>query len=32
MPKNFAWDAEAPTNPDAHGLYPVAIPGKTRVV
>ena len=31
-PKNFAWDAEMPVNPDANGLYPVAIPGVTKFV
>ncbi|MFC0184637.1 Gfo/Idh/MocA family protein [Pseudarcicella hirudinis] len=29
-PKNFAWDADMPLKPDANGLYPVAIPGKTK--
>jgi predicted dehydrogenase len=30
MPKQFAWDAAMPLNPDADGLYPVAVPGKTK--
>jgi predicted dehydrogenase len=32
MPKEFAWDATPPLQPDAHGIYPVAIPGKTILV
>jgi predicted dehydrogenase len=32
MPKQFAWDAEAPVNPGPDGMYPRAVPGKTRVV
>ncbi len=32
MPSTFAWDAPMPLNPDANGLYPVAIPGKTKYV
>ncbi|WP_044173259.1 Gfo/Idh/MocA family protein [Flectobacillus major] len=31
-PKTFAWDADMPLKPDANGLYPVAIPGKTKYV
>jgi len=31
-PKTFAWDADMPLKPDANGLYPVAIPGKTKFV
>ena len=32
MPKSFEWDAETPIQPDMHGIYPVAVPGKTRLV
>ena len=32
MPKDFAWDAETPNKPDADGMYPHAIPGKTVVL
>lgn len=32
MPKTYAWDAPTPTNPDADGYYPIAIPGKTVTV
>jgi myo-inositol 2-dehydrogenase / D-chiro-inositol 1-dehydrogenase len=32
MPKQFAWDAETPVKPDADGMYPRAIPGKTQVI
>ena len=32
MPKNFAWDAETPTKPDANGRYPIPTPGVTKVV
>ncbi|HZZ70936.1 MAG TPA: Gfo/Idh/MocA family oxidoreductase [Pirellulales bacterium] len=32
MPKNFAWDASMPVNPDAEGMYPRAVPGKTKVI
>lgn len=32
MPKEFSFDAEAPLHPDAHGLYRVAVPGKTITV
>ncbi|MGX7685812.1 Gfo/Idh/MocA family protein [Flectobacillus roseus] len=31
-PKTFAWDADMPLKPDANGLYPVAVPGKTKFV
>lgn len=31
-PKTFAWDADMPLKPDTNGLYPVAIPGKTKFV
>ncbi|MFN8354503.1 MAG: Gfo/Idh/MocA family oxidoreductase [Spirosomataceae bacterium] len=30
MPKEFSWNAQMPLNPDADGLYPVAVPGKTK--
>ncbi len=32
LPKNLAWDAEAPVNPGLDGYYPRAIPGKTEVI
>jgi hypothetical protein len=32
MPKQFAWDAETPIKPGEDGMYPIAIPGKTRVI
>ena len=32
MPKRFAWDAAPPVLPDAHGNYPVPVPGVTQVV
>jgi predicted dehydrogenase len=32
MPETFAWDAPTPTNPDAEGFYPIAVPGKTQTV
>ena len=31
-PKTFAWDADMPLKPDTNGLYPVAVPGKTKFV
>ena len=32
MPETFAWDAKPKVLPDANGLYPIAIPGKTKVI
>ncbi len=32
MPKEFAWDANPPVMPDEYGYYPVAVPGKTKVL
>ncbi|MBX2819488.1 MAG: hypothetical protein KTR29_07395, partial [Rhodothermaceae bacterium] len=32
MPKKFAWDAEPPILPNSDGYYPIAIPGKTKVL
>jgi predicted dehydrogenase len=32
MPKVLGWDADPPHKPDAHGRYPVAVPGVTKVV
>ena len=32
MPKNFAFDAEAPVLPDKDGNYPIAVPGQSKVV
>jgi predicted dehydrogenase len=31
MPKNLAWDAEPPTRPGPDGMYPLPVPGKTRI-
>lgn len=32
QPAKYAWDADMPLKPDANGLYPVAVPGVTKVV
>ncbi|WP_316738216.1 Gfo/Idh/MocA family oxidoreductase [Pedobacter aquatilis] len=32
MPEKFAWDAMPKILPDANGIYPYAMPGKTKVV
>ena len=32
MPDTFAWDAKPKVLPNADGFYPVAIPGKTKVI
>jgi predicted dehydrogenase len=32
LPKSFSWDATPPVLPDAHGFYPVAMPGRTICV
>lgn len=32
MPERFAWDALPPVLPDEDGLYPCAVPGKTKVL
>ena len=32
MPERYAWDAPPPVNPDAHGRYPIAVPGQTSVL
>jgi len=32
MPKEYDWNAQPPTLPDANGFYPVAMPGSTKVV
>ena len=32
LPKTFGWDAKPPVLPDADGLYPVAMPGRTVCV
>jgi hypothetical protein len=29
-PKTLAFDADPPTKPDAHGNYPLPVPGVTR--
>jgi len=31
-PKQYSFDAEAPTKPDEKGFYPIAVPGFTKVV
>lgn len=31
LPTTFAWDAPTPTKPDANGMYPVPVPGKSKV-
>lgn len=30
QPSEYSWDAKMPLNPDANGLYPVAVPGVTK--
>jgi len=32
MPKVFSFDADPPVLPDANGVYPIAVPGLTKVV
>jgi myo-inositol 2-dehydrogenase/D-chiro-inositol 1-dehydrogenase len=32
MPTKFEWDAQPPVLPDENGLYPVPMPGSTKVV
>jgi len=32
FPKSLAWDADMPVKPLPDGMYPRAIPGKTKVV
>jgi len=32
MPKVLAWDAPTPTQPDANGHYPIAVPGKAKAI
>jgi hypothetical protein len=32
MPDHLAWDATPKVLPDANGLYPYAMPGKTKVI
>jgi hypothetical protein len=31
-PTEYAWNGTPPTVPDANGVYPVAVPGVTKVV
>lgn len=31
-PKTYAWDAEPPVKADANGVYPIAVPGLTKVL
>ena len=31
-PAELSWTADAPVNPDAKGLYPIPMPGRTRAV
>jgi len=32
QPTHYAWDADMPLKPDANGLYPVAVPGVTKLI
>ncbi len=32
VPENLTWDSEAPVLPDENGLYPIPVPGKTKVL
>ncbi|GJM27972.1 MAG: dehydrogenase [Cyclobacteriaceae bacterium] len=32
VPENLTWDSEPPVKPDANGLYPIPVPGKTKVL
>ncbi|MEZ4962238.1 MAG: Gfo/Idh/MocA family oxidoreductase [Saprospiraceae bacterium] len=32
MPAKFSWDAQPPVLPDKEGMYPCAVPGKTKVL
>jgi hypothetical protein len=32
MPKEYGLDAEPPVKPNENGEYPIAIPGKSKVV
>jgi myo-inositol 2-dehydrogenase / D-chiro-inositol 1-dehydrogenase len=32
MPKEFSFEATPPTVPDSRGMYPIAVPGRTKVV
>jgi predicted dehydrogenase len=32
MPKEYAWDAQPPTVPNAEGKYPIPMPGITKVI
>ncbi len=32
MPKEYSWEADPPVLPDENGVYPVAVPGVTKVV
>lgn len=32
MPKEFSWTAMPLVLPDANGMYPIAVPGKTKVI
>lgn len=32
VPDNMSWDSTPPVLPDENGLYPIAIPGKTKVL
>ena len=32
FPPELSWDADMPSNPDAHGMYKLPVPGKTVVV
>lgn len=32
VPENLTWDSQAPVLPDENGLYPIPVPGKTKVL
>jgi hypothetical protein len=32
VPENLTWDSEPPIKPDENGLYPIPVPGKTKVL
>jgi hypothetical protein len=32
MPATYAWDADPPVLPDAHGKYTIPVPGITRAL
>lgn len=32
VPSNLTWDSKPPVTPDENGLYPIPVPGKTKVL